>query len=62
MCRNVYLEASGKNPNISIRFLDSDFLVGSKISVIWGRFQSFFSLKKLKVCHISTSGLFDLLT
>jgi len=38
MRRNVYLGASGNNSDISIRCLDSDFHIGSKISAISRRF------------------------
>jgi len=39
-----------------------DFLTGHDISAIWGRFLLIFALDKLNVCHISTSGVVDLLT
>jgi len=39
-----------------------DLRVGSDISAIWARFQSIVLSDELKVCHIPTSGLFDLLT
>jgi len=53
--------SDGKNSDIGVWFLDLDFHIGSKISVIWGRFQLIFSVEKLNVHHISTSDLFDLL-
>jgi len=56
-----YLGASGKNPDISVRFLYHDFLTSSKISAIWGRFRFIFSSEKPNIRHISTSVLFDLL-
>jgi len=62
MPRNVYLGVSGKNPDISILFLDPDFLMGSEILAISRRFPLIFSSEKLKVRHMSTSGLFYLLT
>jgi len=46
----------------TIPFLDPDFLTGHDISAIRGRFLLIFALYKLNVCHISTSGLVDLLT
>jgi len=61
MHRNVYLGVSGKMFDISVRFLDPDFLTVSEISSILGRFQLIFLSDKLKVRHISTSGLYDLL-
>jgi len=62
MRRNVHLGAFGKDPDISIQFFDLGFLTDSEISAIWRRFQLIFSPEKLKVRHISTSGLFGLLT
>ena len=51
MRRNTLYELPVKY-DISVRFLDSDFLIGSEISAIWGRFQLIFSTKKLKVRYI----------
>ena len=44
---------------ITIQLPPPDFLLECKISAIRGRF---FAFQMLKVRHISTSGLFDLLT
>ena len=41
---------------------DPDFLLECKISAIWRRFPLIFAFYMLNVRHISTSGLFDLLT
>ena len=46
----------------AVRFADPDFLVECKISAIWRRFPLFFAFYIMNVRHISTSGLFDLLT
>jgi len=48
MRRNVYLGAYGKNSDIGVRLIPCP------------RFS--YTLDKLNVRHISTSGLFDLLT
>jgi len=48
--------------NFRFRFADPDFLLESKISAIWRRFPLIFAFYILNVRHISTSGLFDLLT
>jgi len=42
MRRNIYLGASSKNLDISIRFLDPDFFIGSEISGISGRLSYFY--------------------
>jgi len=46
----------------AVRFADPDFLLESKMSAIWQRFPLIFAFYILNVRHISTSGLFDLLT
>ena len=48
--------------DITIRFIDPDFLTGHAISAIRGRFLLIFALDKLNVRHISTTALVDLLT
>jgi len=55
MCRKVYLGAAGKK-YASVRFLDLNFLIGSHLRT----FPVDFLSDKLKVRHISTSGLFEL--
>ena len=50
------------NSDITIRFIDPDFLIGHDISAIWVCFLLIFALEKLNVRHISTSGLVHLLT
>jgi len=45
-----------------LRFVDPVFLLECKISVIWQRFPLIFAFYMLIFRHISTSGLFDLLT
>jgi len=62
MRRNGYLCTSGVNLDTAVRFADSDFLLECKISAIWRRFPLIFAFYILHVRHISTSGLFDLLT
>jgi len=47
---------------ITIQLPPPDFLLECKISAIRGRFPLIFAFQMLKVRHISTSGLFDLLT
>ena len=61
MRRNGYIWTSGQNSDNTIRFLDSDFLIGHDISAIWGRLLLIFALDKLTVRHITTSGLVGLL-
>ena len=46
----------------AVRFADHDFLLECKILAIWPRFPLIFAFYMLNVSHISTSGLFDLLT
>jgi len=46
----------------AVRFRDADFLLACKISAIWRRFPLSFAFYMLNVRHISTFGLFDLLT
>ena len=53
---------SGVNLDTAVRFADPDFLLECKISAIWRRFPLIFALYILNLRHISTSGLFDLLT
>jgi len=48
MCRNGYLGGSDKNSDISVRFLDLDFLTSSKMLVIWKHFQFIFFTGKAK--------------
>jgi len=48
---------SGENSDITIRFLDPDFLMGHDILAILGHFLLIFALDKLHVRHISTSSL-----
>ena len=62
MRRNGYLCTSGVNLDTTVRFPDSDFLLECKISAIWRRFPLIFAFYILNVRHISSSGLFDLLT
>jgi len=45
-----------------VRFADPDFRLECKISAIWRRFPLISAFYMLNVRHISTSGLFDLLT
>ena len=59
---NGYLCTSGVNLDTAVRFADPDFLLGCKISAIWRCFTLIFTFNILIVRHISTSGLFDLLT
>ena len=56
-----YLCISGVNLD-TVRFADPDFLLECKISAIWRRFPLIFAFYILNVRHISTSGLFDLLS
>jgi len=62
MRRNGILGISGVNVDTAVRFADPNFLVECKISAIWRRFPSIFAVYMPNVRHISTSGLFDLLT
>jgi len=62
MRRNGYLRTSGVNLDTAVRFPDPDFLLECKISAIWPRIPLIFAFYILNVRHISTSGLFDLLT
>jgi len=62
MRRNGYLYTSSVNLESTVRFADPDFLLECKISAIWRRFLLIFAFYILNVRHISTSGLFDLLT
>jgi len=45
LAQNLYLRASGTNPDISVQFLDPNFLIGSKIVAISGRLPSIFHQK-----------------
>jgi len=56
------LWTSGVNLDTAVRFADPDFLLECKISAIWWRFPLIFAFYMPNVRHISTSGLFDLLT
>ena len=60
--QNGYLCTSGVNLDTAVRFDDPDFLLGCKISAIRRCFTLIFAFNILFVRHISTSGLFDLLT
>jgi len=60
--QNGYLCTSGVNLDTAVRFADPDFLLECKISAISLRFTLIFTFNILNVRHISTSGLFDLLT
>jgi len=62
MRRNGYLWTSGVNCDSAVRLADPDFRLECKISAIWRRFPLNFAFYMLNVRHISTSGLFDLLT
>ena len=62
MRRNGYLCTSGVNLDTAVRFADPDFLLWCKISAIRRCFTLIFAFNILIVRHISTSGLFDLLT
>jgi len=62
MLRNGYLCTSGVNLETAVRYADPDFPLGCKISAIWRRFPLIFAFNILTDRHISTSGLFDLLT
>ena len=53
---------SGVNLDTAVRFADPDFLLWCKMSAIWRCFTLIFAFNILIVRHISTSGLFDLLT
>ena len=57
-----YLCTSGVNSDTAVRFADPDFLLDCKISAIWRRFTLIFAFNILNVHHISTFGLFNLLT
>ena len=56
------MRTSGVNLDTAVRFVDPDFLLECKISAIWRRFPLIFAFYILNVRHISTFGLFDLLT
>ena len=60
--QNGYLCTSGVNLDTAVRFADPDILLGCKISAIRRCFTLIFAFDILIVLHISTSGLFDLLT
>ena len=60
--QNGYLCTSGVNLDTDVLFADPDFLLGCKISAIRRCFTLIFAFNILIVRHISTSGLFDLLT
>ena len=62
MRRNGNLWTSGVNFDTTVRFADPDFLLECQIWAIWRRFLLIFAFYILNVRHISTSGLFDLLT
>jgi len=62
MRRNGYVLISDVNLDTAVRFADPDFLLECKILAIWQRFLLIFAFYILNVRHISTSGLFDLLT
>jgi len=46
MRRNVCLGAFGTNSDISVRFFDTDFLIGSDVSAIEGLFSVGFFIEK----------------
>ena len=50
------------NLDTTVRFADPDFLLEYQMSAIWRRFPLIIAFYILNVRHISTSGLFDLLT
>ena len=50
------------NLDTAVRLADPDFLSECKISAIWRRFPLIVAFYMLNVRHISTFGLFDLLT
>ena len=52
-CRNCHFRTSDKNSDIAIRVSDPDFLKDSNNLAIRRRLQVFFSLCRLKICHIS---------
>jgi len=62
MRRNGYLWTSGVNLDTAVWFVDPDFLLECNILAIWRRFPFIFAFDMLNVRHISTSGLFDLLS
>jgi len=62
MRRNGYLLNFGVNLDTAVRFAEHYFLLECKISAIWRRLPLIFAFYMLDVRHISTSGLFDLLT
>jgi len=59
---NDLLANLGVNSDTTVRFADTDFLMECEISAIWRRFPLIVAFYKLKVRHISSFGLFDLLT
>jgi len=62
MRRNGYSWTSGVNLDTAVQFPDPEFLLECKMSAIWRRFPLISAFYILNVRHISTSGLFDLLT
>jgi len=52
----------GVKSNTIIRFPDPDFLTEYEILAMWGGFPLISAFYVQKIHHISTSGLFDLLT
>jgi len=60
--RNGYLCTSGVNLDTAVRFADPDFLLECKNFGYLATFYVDFSFNILNVRHISTSGLFDLMT
>jgi len=62
MRQNGYSRTSGVNLDTTVRFPDSDFLFECKMLAIWRRIPLIFAFYILNVRHISTSGLFVLLT
>jgi len=62
MRRIGYLLTFGVNLDTTVRFPDPDLVLECKISAIWRLFPMIFAFYILNFRHISTSGLFDLLT
>ena len=58
---HIFTVRAQKRLLVIIMTPEFDFL-SPVLQEIWGRFQLFISINKLKIHHISTSGLFDLLT
>ena len=61
-CAETVIYELPVNLDTAVRFADPDFLLECKISAIWRRFPLIFAFYMLNVRHISTSGLFDLVS